>query len=128
MKKLLILTVALALMGCAAKPTAYDPVRIFYARPLIIEEWYRDLHAQMERCSGKHQSFDSIQWFMVAPGGMGRTESGEHAGLWSFPNRIYLDAKYVLADVVIRHELMHYLMQEGDSAHDDPIFAACTQI
>ena len=111
--------------GCVTTPMAYDPVRIFYARPLIAETWYEDLFHRMEKCLGKSRPYSAINWFLVQPG-MIRDGASEGAGLWSSPANIYLDSRFALSEFVLIHEMAHYLMDEGDSVHDDPLFKACT--
>ena len=122
----LVLVVVLA--GCvSAIPVADDPVRIFYARPLIAETWYEDLFHRMEKCLGKSRPYSAINWFLVQPG-MIRDGASEGAGLWSSPANIYLDSRFALSEFVLIHEMAHYLMDEGDSAHENPLFVMCTRV
>lgn len=112
---LAFVAVLVLLVGCFGcyRPTPYSPVpqRAFHAAPLEIEGWYRELHTQMQLCVGKRRAFDYIEWYVVSKGAM-----GDAIGLFSPPNRIYLDELYVMYAPVILHELEHYITEEG---HDD---------
>lgn len=126
MKKLLVLLLALSLSACvtiAPEP----PVRIFNAKPLVPERWYEDLFHRMEKCLGKSRPYSAIQWFLVHPGTLIDVDV-EGAGLWSWPANVFLDGRYVVAEFVLVHEMAHYILDEGDSAHDDPLFLMCTKV
>lgn len=112
--------------GCA---TSFSTV--FNARRLRPEGWWREIHEQVERCIGRSRPFSAIEWYVTRPGVMGEVgevmpNTGTVAGLWSPPNRIYLDARYVMSAGVIRHELAHYVMDGGNNHHESELFLKCT--
>jgi hypothetical protein len=117
--------------GCAPANFAPIPQQAFGALPLEPEGWYRIMHAEMESCLKLRRDFDKIRWFIVRPGvmdwwGESPTGKGEIAGRWSWPNKIFLDGRYVLHEGVVRHEIAHYLLGLGvNDQHNDPRFRAC---
>lgn len=117
--------------GCATTP-AVQPVQAFEAKPLEPEAWYRLLHLEVESCLGRQRPYEDVRWFVVRPGvmdmpGENATAEGMLAGRWSWPNKIFLDARYVFHEAVIRHELAHYILGvTGFDQHSDPKFIECT--
>lgn len=112
--------------GCAAPLT-----HVYDAKRLAPEGWWRIIHARVEECLGRTRSFDEIEWYITRPGVIGEVGevapgTGSVAGLWSAPNRIFLDSRYAMAAGVIRHEAAHYIMGTNGDHHADPLFIKCT--
>lgn len=130
MMRMRVLAVGAVLMlaSCAAHARVYS----FGAERLNPEVWFRQLHRDMERCLGARRDYGRIEWLVAREGVMGEAgevaEGGTVAGKWSRPNRIYLDARYVMHPGVIKHELGHYIKQQGDPLHDDPLFQMCVSL
>jgi hypothetical protein len=82
----------------------------------VPEGWYEQVHESLEECIGVTRLYADIEWYVVAPGQL-RVINELYAGLWSWPNRIYLDLRYVMHSPTIKHELAHYLvpsLTDGD--------------
>ena len=125
MTRLGALLMVLALSACV---TAAPKQRIFKALPLEPEVWYELLYDGVQSCARKlgkasNIHYDDVEWYVIPheaiPG---------IAGLYSRPNRIYLDEEYVLTEWVIAHESGHAAIVAGDNRHEDPIFKVCTQV
>lgn len=119
--------------GCVT-PT-FRPIQqqAFGALPLEPEEWYRILHAEMESCLKVRRDFDQIRWFVVQPGvmdwnGENVQGTGALAGRWSWPDKIFLDARFVFHEGVVKHEIGHYLLGlTVKDQHTDARFLACVE-
>lgn len=129
------IALVVALVGCVSirppQNASPAPVYAFEAHPLIAEEWYRTLHVEIERCSGRTRDFNAILFLRVEPGRIGlygETRDSNVGGAWSRPARVYLDARLIWDEPTIRHELGHYIWQKGDELHDDPLFQICTKL
>lgn len=125
MRNIFLIVATVLLTACASTP---PKTYAFGARPMEPEEWFERLHDEMQECLNVRRSYGSIRWLLVPAGIMGphgEVSGGGVAGMWSRSNRIYLDARTVFHGQTIRHEIGHYLRQEGDSLHDDPLFLFC---
>lgn len=119
--------------GCV--PANYRPIQqqAFGALPLEPEAWYRLLYAEMESCLHIRRPFDKIRWFVVRPGlmtyaGEEPNGRGEIAGRWSWPDKIFLDARFIFHEGVLKHEMGHYLLGLSvKDQHSDPRFKACVE-
>ena len=126
-----LLLIALALVsGClgSCMPTlhvAETPQRIFHAQPLIPEAWYEDIHKSVEKCAHKRKSYKKIEWYVVPSVTMSVHMNAQ--GLFSQPNRIYLDESFVGNGELIRHELAHYIFDGTIALNDahNALFQAC---
>lgn len=123
--RLVALAAFFVLAGCATVPIPSDAKRIFDAKPLIHEEWYKRLYREVQECVGKRGApFAEIEWYVVPKGSMGTS-----AGLWSWPARIYLDEQYVLHQGVIKHELIHFVGQgQPPLHHGGEVFERCAGV
>jgi len=115
---------------CSCCATAPQPAP-FGAIRFEPEPWYRLLYDNAKACviaAGRTpregSEYEPIIWLEVA-----HKRAPGWVGLWSWPNRIYLDEQYVMHPYVVRHELTHHLLGGGflDDAHQDPVFKACTE-
>lgn len=116
--RLLVLAAFFVLSGCATVQPPSDARRIFDAKPLVPEEWYKRLYREVQECLGKQgPPFEWIEWYVVPAGNM-----GDDGGLWSYPNRLYIDERFVIHFGILKHELVHYADQ-GSGTHSPPGFA-----
>jgi hypothetical protein len=123
-RKWTLLFTLLACACCASAPKA----RIFDARPLEPEGFYRMIYDSVYECASRLQQlrdipFGKIEWYIVQHDAIPGV-----AGLWTTPNRIYLDYDYVLDQRVIQHELAHALLKPGYNDHDAPSFKLCAGV
>lgn len=83
--------------------------------PAVYREWW----AETESCSGLSGDFERIEW-LVVPGYSFDCSSGQCAGHWRDGHRIYLAEEWMLNEMVVRHEMLHDLMNGG--GHPNPPF------
>jgi len=91
--------------------------------PLGAEAWsappsYRVWWERTEACSERTGSFEAVQWLIV-PGDGFDCPSGKCAGRWE-PGRIYIASAFVDDEMVVRHEMLHALLDRG--GHPNPPF------
>jgi hypothetical protein len=103
------------LAGCRVMwtPEHQWPVRVFRAEPLEPEGWYRTVYDDVVKCVGKSRPYGDVEWYVVGAGRM-----GDWIGLFSPPNRIYLDERHVMDGYTLGHELLHYVTELGDEESD----------
>lgn len=123
MPKTLLIAICWLGLACSPQPAKLRP---FNAQPLEPEPWYADLYNDVRRCALLTNTFSGlryadIEWYVYPAGSL-----PDIAGFWSKPNRIYLDANYVIIDPVIKHELGHAVLQAGSNTHHDTVFKLCT--
>lgn len=124
--RLWLVALSIVFCACCATPATPPPVRIFNAQPLIHEGWYEVVHSEVKRCAAlfgtvRRGDFDDIEWYVVPANAM-----PGFSAIWSPPNRIYIDARFVINEGTIRHELAHHLLQAGDNSHENPAFVVCS--
>lgn len=133
MKRTLALVMALTLSACGCATPMAEP---YQALPLSQPAWFVYLHRQMLECLERtgaqieRRDYGGIRWFVARPGVMGDFGevipwSGEIAGKWSWPDHVILDARFVGHPAVVRHEMGHFILQVGDSAH--PVIEPCAE-
>lgn len=83
--------------------------------------WYRDVHTELFACSGRWRALEDIEWYEAASLSYDDAPAGSAvAGYYDGGHRIYvLDRR---ARPVVRHEMLHYLLDTGDHP---PVFARC---
>lgn len=91
----------------------FDPTGIYMQPP----ERYRELYHKVEACSGLQGNFDLIQWQHVYDL---REGNRMYAGYWYPKHKITIRDDYLNNDLLIMHEEMHDLLQDG--AHPDYYF------
>jgi len=125
MRALILLTVLL-LTGCenplAPAPipdgaVALEPDRLMASASLRAEFWQ-----EVETDSGRSGDLSRIQWFRV-PGGPWTDKDGLITrGLWvRSGHRIYLAENYLTDPQVVKHEMLHDLLD--DPSHSHPLFS-----
>ena len=109
---------ALFAVGCAEAGNL-GPVN---ARPLdppaIYQLWWR----QVEACTEFNARFDRVDWF-EADELVNTERETRHMGAWKPPHSIYVRTGNVLSESVVKHEMVHELLQRKD--HDMPLFRLC---
>lgn len=103
--------VLVALAGCAFEPTGDRP----FDPPPEFREWF----ARTEACSGRTGDFDRIRWYVV-DGESFPCPGGRCVGRWNDNHHIYLASAYAGSELVVRHEMLHDLLNRG--GHPDPPF------
>jgi hypothetical protein len=81
---------------------------------------YREWHQLTQQCSGLSDDFSAIQFYVVPGVDTFPTEAGPKVGLWQREagvNRIVIAGNYAEHEMVVRHEMLHALLQrEGHPA------------
>ncbi len=82
---------------------------------------YRGWWAETTACVGRPTAaFERVTWFTVTRISEGEAEFG---GYWRAPHQIYLRVDQALIGNVVRHEMVHDLLQLG--SHNSPYFEVC---
>lgn len=107
--------VTVAFYACAAQT---DPSPLpADARPFTPEPIYREWWSQMEACSGLSKSYESVSWYVV-PGEdpfVAPSLGKQVLGYWQRRgNRIVLLEYVPSRTELVRHEMLHALLQRGD--------------
>jgi len=69
-----------------------------------------------EACSGRTGSLRRIEWYVVPGARTIETSEGPKVGLWSHSSagvRIILAGDYASSELVVRHEMLHALLDRG---------------
>ena len=141
MRRLSLLSLFLYSPVAAQQPLSGFPVfdRVSIVGPVILTsltrveppDWFRDVHADMEACTGHTRSFDDIVWYsaiLLVDLKMNSSmyavyfSPGEHVSENAIVMQRYFDNEVKLRQVV-RHELVHYLA--APTNHDPTLFAKC---
>ena len=84
--------------------------------PPVYSEW----HQLTQQCSGLSDDFSAIQFYVVPGVDAFPTAEGPKVGLWQREggvNRIVIAGNYAEHEMVVRHEMLHALLQrEGHPA------------
>ena len=98
-----VFTAGCADMGPPSGVVAYVP-------PAIYASWWQ----LTERCSGRIGDFAGVRWYFVPGAASFNLEGQSVAGAWySAGNRIVIAADYVDDGDLVRHEMLHALLQAG---------------
>ncbi len=109
------------LLGCGAcgttiVETTEQNVQPFAPLPVYAEWW-----SQLQVCSARVGPLDRVEWFTAD----GLTQNG---GLvlakWEPPHRITVLANQIETESVVKHEMLHDLL-DGDPSHQAPAWNAC---
>jgi hypothetical protein len=88
---------------------------------LSVPPVYREWHQLTQQCSGLSEDFSAIQFYVVPGVDTFPTEAGPKVGLWQREagvNRIVIAGNYAEHEMVVRHEMLHALLQrEGHPAN-----------
>lgn len=119
--KTVIPLLAVALVACDASPWTVES-RYHLTPPAAYVEWF----AEVATCLGKREvataeRFARIRWFAGL-----EIHDGEGTGalgLWTRPNQITIREDRIDARHVVKHEMIHDLLQ--DTQHPSPYFDVC---
>lgn len=112
MRRALLLLLALTACRTAVEPA--DRV------PLDPPDEYGGWWDATRQCVGQPQAdFDRIRWWTATDVLVDQLASG----LWVKDHDIYLRPEKVDGEGVVRHEMIHDLLQSGD--HDSPFYRTC---
>jgi hypothetical protein len=101
---------AVHVSGCGFDPLGAD----VWSAPAAYRVWWE----RTEACSERTGSFEAVEWLIV-PGDGFDCPSGKCAGRWE-PGRIYIAGAFVNDEMVVRHEMLHALLDRG--GHPNPPF------
>ena len=108
-------TLLLFLLGACGEPTA--PAYPAAARPLAHRPiQYATWWSMTEACSGLQGNLDAVSWYAVPEDTLGgfALDGSEYDGYWvRAGDRIYLASNAVNRGSVVRHEMLHALLQNG---------------
>jgi hypothetical protein len=81
-----------------------------FVPPAVYASWWQ----LTERCSGRVGEFGGVRWYLVPGVASFNLEGQSVAGAWySAGNRIVIAADYLTDGELIRHEMLHALLQQG---------------
>ena len=105
---LVVLVVVCGLAACGLITGPLPPGAERFAPPAVYARWW----SMTEACSGHSGDLRVVQWYRVP--GMGFLHEGQEAsGFWgSSPNRIVLADEVIDEGSVVRHEMLHALLQK----------------
>lgn len=119
------LTVAVPAMLAACDvvgPTAPLPDdAVAFAAPAQFKAWW----ALTESCAGRRSNLEAITWFIVPGVSTFMTPQGAKVGRWSRGSsgtQIVVAGRYIADEMVIRHEMLHSLIDQG--GHPPKYFVA----
>jgi hypothetical protein len=109
------LAILVALAACQALgPLAPLPDNaVSFVPPAEYQAWW----ALTEACSGRQGHPEGIRWYVVPDVAGFMTSQGEKAARWSRGtdgSRIVIAGAYMGAQLVVRHEMLHALLDRGD--------------
>ncbi len=90
-----------------------------FSPPESYAMWFREA----QTCSGLSRSYEAIFW-QVADEIRG-SDGGYAAGLWTPPDTITLHRSFINRRSTLKHEMLHYLLQEPK--HPSPPFGVCNK-
>lgn len=97
-----------------------EPTESFQPAPV-----YRTWFAELEACSGRRNSFEGIRW-AVRERGSETVNGREIVGQIDYPNHIWIVRAYLDVEGAVKHEMLHYLLQQQKKRHPTPPFGVCT--
>jgi hypothetical protein len=116
-----VLGVALfsAIVFAACESAFFPPPGTQYEPPLR----YHTLWRTVETCSGLAGDFADVTWYVTSqsPAGVGEVDAA--GAWWKDFNRIYIKAPFFDNDQVIRHEMLHAVLQKN--GHGPVFLGAC---
>ncbi len=104
-------------LGCGFEPLGAST----WAPPATYETWWQ----RTQECSGRTGDFSAVKWFVVR-GKTFECPSGTCVARWEPGQRIYIASDYVNHELVVRHEMLHALLDRP--GHPNPPFAAGCQL
>ena len=114
MRRFILLCLCLVACSDLTAPTDVEP----FEPPPIYTVWWHEL----ETCTGHTADMGRITWFKT-PGGFDPGDGDYHHGIWTPPHNIYLDANLMDVEWLVKHEMLHDLVD--GAKHDHPMFRKC---
>jgi hypothetical protein len=92
-----------------------------FEAPAVYLAWW----AEVEACSQKTADFGRVDWRLVDAGPDGTFTYGRRTavGAWESPHSIYISDGWVLTEPLVKHEMLHDLLQSAN--HLDQAFFVC---
>lgn len=78
------------------------------AEPFEPREWWRGWYAEVEACLGVSGDYDRVEWFH----GTVVFRGDQRGGAWYPPHRIVLTRGPYSGQRIVRHEMVHEIVQE----------------
>lgn len=100
----------------------YEPTGAikFDPPPEYTQYWH-----ETEGCSLLHGNMKALDWFYV-PGSSFLSRSGKQAaGMWDGGHTIYLAEAWKDYAPIVRHEMLHALLGNDQTYHQDPAWIHC---
>lgn len=108
------------LSGCAALAPSDSPLPLGAVR-LDAPAAYREWAQKTQSCSGVSTDLSTVQFYIVPGVATFSTEDGQKVGLWlkvGGNNRIVIAGNYANHEMVVRHEMLHALLQREGHPSD----------
>lgn len=87
----------------------FPPTAVQFAAPQMFRAWWQ----VVEGCSARRRPFDTVSWYRVRPGEL-TIRGATAAGAWFVHgNRIVLTDWALRAGSLVRHEMLHALLETG---------------
>jgi hypothetical protein len=105
------LAVALSAAACSTEP---GTVQVAGSQPMAAPEQYRSWWSATEQCSGLSGDFSKLEFYQVPGVSTFASPVGTVVGLWNqagSENRITLAGYYLDNELVVRHEMLHALLE-----------------
>ncbi len=121
-----LLLAALVFVAACESPWAVELESPMPDVPAVYADWYQEVAACMGATQGATLArFERIQWYSAVD--IYNMHDGVRAlGLWTEPHRITLRSDRTLDQRVVKHELVHDLLRNGD--HPPPHFERCAGV
>lgn len=94
---------------------------VAFPAPAQFQDWW----ARTEACAGRTGRLESIAWYLVPGASTFMSEGAVQVGRWSRTGseaRIVLAGDFADDELVVRHEMLHSLLDRGD--HPSEYFVA----
>ena len=78
---------------------------------------YRAIWDSAQACTGKRGNFDRIVWYRM-PGNNFPYKDGSAIASWTRPHAITIAVEWQTTDWVVKHEMIHDLLQMAHNAED----------
>ena len=80
---------------------------------------YPGWYAEVESCLGRAGDYDAIVWYVADDIIVDGVRKG---GIFAFPNRITVRAPRVHDAFLVKHEMVHHVLQAGEELHGTDVF------
>lgn len=88
------------------------PPGVSWVVPAVDTARFRAIWEMAEHCVHRKGDLSRVHW-RIAPGNSFTAPSGTVIGYWTRPHTITLATEWLTTDWVIKHEMIHDLLQEG---------------